>query len=99
MTPTISNAESASTIRVEDEVQPTDVDALAALVDRLADSAAVVVELSRARTITPFALVQLQQLVTRHVALGHRVLLRGLTLSQSRLIELALRAARVPSPA
>jgi len=80
---------SGSTLFVEERLADAEVESLCRLLSSMSRDSTVTVELSRARSVAPHALVRLQQEVVRHARFGHRVLLRGLTMAQARLLELA----------
>jgi len=80
---------SGSTLFIEEQLADADVEALCRLLSGMARDSTVTVELSRARSVAPHALLRLQQEVIRHARLGHQILLRGLTMAQARLLELA----------
>jgi hypothetical protein len=75
-------------IRVKENLDAPQVEALSRLIEGAPAQSVVAIELSSARWVEPHALVRLLEVV-RAPHLGRRVLLRGLTLGQARLLELA----------
>ncbi len=90
MTPAVTDSPFGPTVRIQEALDRDSVAELAGLLDHLASTARLLVDLSRAREVDPAALVQLRELVARHRLGGREVQLLGLTLGQARLLDLAL---------
>jgi hypothetical protein len=84
-----TSKESGPVIQIEGTLEMSSVDNLAGLIERLPAAASVTVDLIRARSVEPSALVQLHDLVVLNAQRGRLVLLRGITLAQARLLDLA----------
>ena len=93
MTSAPTQTSSGSTIQIEGKLAEADVERLLELLELVPTGVTVTVELSHTRSVELHALVRLHELILVSAERGHPVLLRGVTMAQARLVELAWRIA------